>query len=110
MEELFGQLDDGRAIIYLSFMSIFEVAYLSFAKKNVEAATTLVLQIRNLGLEEIWPDEDILWKAAEVKAIGGLSLADSFIAALAMTKNAALIHRDPEFNRLEKLILLVKIS
>lgn len=99
IEELFAQASSGRAIIYISFMSIFEIAYLVMSKENLDEAIKLVLQVRELPLEEVWPDEELLWLAAQIKAKGGLSVADAFIAGVARSKAATLIHRDPEFNR-----------
>ena len=41
--------------------------------------------------------------AADVKARGGLSLADAWIASLALLHDAELLHKDPEFDRVEGL-------
>lgn len=90
----------GAAIVYLSFMTIFEVAYLATAAEGLDEALKLILQIRELGLEEVWPDETVLWHAAAFKARGGISVADAFIAGLAAATAATLVHRDPEFNKL----------
>ncbi|MCR4418544.1 MAG: PIN domain-containing protein [Clostridia bacterium] len=90
----------GEAIVYLSFMTIFEIAYLAIATEGAEEAVKLILQIRELDLQEAWPDETLLWQAAALKARGGMSVADAFIAGLAAATGATLVHRDPEFGRL----------
>ena len=41
--------------------------------------------------------------AADVKSRGGLSLADAWIASLALMHDAELVHKDPEFDRVEGL-------
>jgi len=97
--ELLAEAAMGRALIYISFVTIFEVAYLAISREGFEEALKLIIQIRELAFEEVWPDEEMLWAAAKVKSKGGLSVADSFIAALAQLKAATLVHRDPELNR-----------
>jgi predicted nucleic acid-binding protein len=42
-------------------------------------------------------------QAALVKSRGGLSLADAWIAALALLQDAELVHKDPEFDGVEGL-------
>jgi predicted nucleic acid-binding protein len=41
--------------------------------------------------------------AAEVKSRGGLSVADAWIASLALLHDAELVHKDPEFDAVEGL-------
>ena len=43
--------------------------------------------------------------AARIKAGGGLSVADAWIAATALHHQAVLVHKDPEFDRLGHLRL-----
>ena len=42
-------------------------------------------------------------QAAEIKARGGLALGDAWIASLALIHGAELVHKDPEFDRVEGL-------
>jgi predicted nucleic acid-binding protein len=42
-------------------------------------------------------------RAAEVKSRGGLSVADAWIASLALLHDAELVHKDPEFDAVEGL-------
>lgn len=92
--------DCGEATVYLSFLTGFEIAYLGIAAQGFEEAMNLVLQIRAMNLKEVWADEAVLWEAAKIKAGGGVSVADAFIAGLASTLDATLVHRDPEYSRL----------
>lgn len=97
---IFEARDRGEATIFVSFMTIFELAYVALARDGVDNASALLFRARGLALEEIWPDDELLWQAAEVKARGGLSAADSFVAASALAADAVLVHRDSEFDRL----------
>ena len=42
----------------------------------------------------------MLRRAAEIKAMNALSLADAWIAAAAIEQDVVLVHKDPEFNAL----------
>lgn len=48
-------------------------------------------------------------QAAEIKAYHPLSLADAWIAALALNRSAVLVHKDPEFEALSGLIHLLPL-
>jgi predicted nucleic acid-binding protein len=62
-----------------------------------------------LRLVDAWPvyvvESSPAWgvAAADVKARDGLSLADAWIASLALLHDAELLHKDPEFDRVEGL-------
>lgn len=81
-------------------MTIYELAYIALAKKGEDEAIRLIADVRQLALEEVWPDESTLFKAAEIKSRGHLSVIESFIAALAYTLNGILVDKDPEFEKL----------
>src|SRR5262245_27738858 len=52
------------------------------------------------SLARVSCEEAILQQAARIKAGGGLSVADAWIAATAVQRDAVLVHKDPEFARL----------
>lgn len=98
--DILRQAEAERAIVYVSFMTIYEIAYLVGAAEGFGAARGTVARVRSLPMQEPDADEQLLWKAAEIKTGGGLSVADSFIAGLAAIHEAVLVHRDPELERL----------
>lgn len=106
---LLNKAQAGEIEIYLSFMSIFEVACVATAREGIEEAIKLIVKVRELPLKEVWPDEEVMWEAAKIKAMGGLSIADSFIAALASLKKAILVHRDPGLDRSDLKIDRIKL-
>jgi len=65
-----------------------------------------------LPLVKSWPitwihsDEQLCLLAARYKAQYRISLADAFVAAAAFKLNAALVHKDPEFDALESEVKL----
>ncbi len=70
------------------------------ARRGHDEAASFIVKVRGLNMKEIWPDEDLLWEAARIKSLGGLSVADSFVAATALRIEAVLVHKDAEFGRL----------
>ena len=56
--------------------------------------------IETFGLTWISCEPEILEAAAQLKAEGGLSVADSWIGATAIVRNTILIHKDPEFAKI----------
>jgi predicted nucleic acid-binding protein len=55
-----------------------------------------------LALPIIWIHEEkyLLEKAAEIKALHTLSVADAWIGGCAVLQDAVLVHKDPEFEKL----------
>jgi predicted nucleic acid-binding protein len=89
--------------VLLAFISLMEIEYRLLRDRTPEDVNTAI------GLVEAWPatiiESDPAWRrrAAAVKARGGLSLADAWIAALAIERDATLVHKDPEFERVPDL-------
>lgn len=84
--------------LLLPFLALMEVEYIllrEMPRDDVE---------RNLVTISAWPVEVVesseAWRrtAALIKARGGLSLADAWVASLALLHDAQLIHKDPVFD------------
>lgn len=95
-----------RAHVYLSFMSFMELFYLSWRHEGKAAAHRTYLELTMLPIKRIDATEAILLRAGELKAEYTLSLADSWIAATAAEHDAILVHKDPEFESLDKQLQL----
>ena len=104
-EPVVDVLDDAsKHSVLLPFMTLMELEYgLLRALPQPEVAEAM----RLVGA---WPAEVVEsspnWRhaAAEVKSRGGLSLADAWIAALALLRGATLMHHDPEFDTVPGLV------
>jgi len=89
--------------ILLPFMTLMEMQYRLLRSLPEREA------LQAMHFVEAWPAEvaesDPAWRstAARIKAKGGLSLADAWIAALALQRDAVLVHKDPEFDKVEGL-------
>ena len=94
--------DSGQSVL-LPFMTLMEIQYRLLRDLSPEDALAAV------RLVEAWParvtESSPLWRqrAAEVKSRGGVSVADAWIASLALLHDAELVHKDPEFDAVEGL-------
>ena len=94
---------EGGELVLLPFITIMEVDYVLrriLPPREVE---------HHMAALREWPativESSPEWgqRAAEVKSHGGLSVADAWIASLALLHDAELVHKDPEFDNVEGL-------
>lgn len=93
----------GRGQVLLSFMTRMELLYTIERAEGEAAARDALRLVDSFPVEWVTCEPEILQAAATLKARGGLSVADSWIAATAAVRNAILVHRDPEFASLREI-------
>ena len=87
----------------IPFVALLEVYYLTLKGKGQEFAEKRYAMLKSLPAEFVWEiDEPTLLDAGRFKGLHNLSLADSMIAAMAKKHEAILVHKDPEYEQLEK--------
>ncbi|MBI4312306.1 MAG: PIN domain-containing protein [Chloroflexi bacterium] len=92
-----------RSTVLLPFVALMEVEYSLLRRLPTREVE------RHMFTVERWPaqvrESNVPWRrqAARVKAGGGLSLADAWIAALAIQEGGELVHKDPEFDQVDGL-------
>lgn len=69
------------------------------ASEGEEAAQSALRLIDAAGVVWVSCEPEILEAAAGLKARGGLSVSDAWIAATAAARDAVLVHKDPELAR-----------
>lgn len=92
--------------VFISFMSVMELAYVLEQEHGETAAHQGILQLKQLPIQIVESDEPLGLAAARIKAGHKLSVADAWIAATAERLGATLVHKDPEFESLANLIRL----
>lgn len=92
-----------RASTYVSFMTRMELLYRIAASEGDDAAAAALRLLDALPLQWVTCEPPILVEAARIKRRGGLSVADAWIAATAVLREAVLVHKDPEFVALADL-------
>ncbi len=98
--------DKGHRLL-MSVVNIGEVWYATARRHSDRDADHAIRELRSIGVEFIdvdWPTTQI---AARYKALGGISYADCFAAALAKHHKAELLTGDQEFKQLENEINIV---
>ncbi len=87
----------GDVAVHGSFVTLTEVEYITLQERGEEDAA------RALAILKAWPvnwhhsDPAVCSAAAKLKAAHKISFADAFVASLAQSLDATLIHKDPEF-------------
>ena len=99
VERLLRAARSGRATVLLSFMTRMELLYRIASDEGQEQAESAVRLLDAAGVEWVSCEPAILEEAARIKAGGGLSVADAWIAATAAVRDAVLVHKDREFAR-----------
>ncbi|HEU4759155.1 MAG TPA: PIN domain-containing protein [Dehalococcoidia bacterium] len=101
-----GLLEQAREddfAIGLPFLALMECEYKLLRWFGVDEATTSLLLIQGWPCAVVESSEEWRHEAARIKAAGGLSLADAWIAALAVLSDAQLVYKDPEFDKVPSL-------
>lgn len=87
--------------VMLSFMTRMELLYLIGRDEGAAEADEAVRLLDSIDVEWVSCEDAILVEAARIKAGSGISVADAWIAATAAHRGAILVHKDPEFARLD---------
>ncbi len=100
VSEVLQQAAKGKARCYGCIMSLMEGLYRVWRDKTEASSRLAYQQCLELPLEWVRDSDALLIKAAEMKALYSLSLADGWVAACTLEQGATLIHKDPEFHAL----------
>lgn len=103
VEALIRKAESGDIQLLASFMTRMELLYLIWREEGEPAARQTLRLVDSFPLEWITCEAGILESASQLKASGGLSVADCWIAATALIREAVLIHRDAEFRRFQEI-------
>lgn len=85
--------------LLVSFMTRMEVLYLVWRDEGEAQARGALRLLDSLALDWVSCEPRLLETSAQVKSQGGLSVADSWIAATAIDRDAVLVHKDPEYQK-----------
>jgi predicted nucleic acid-binding protein len=109
VERILMSARERRCAISISFISLAEIYYVSSHESGRSEALEAVVHVKALPLTVVESSERLTLSAGNIKANHRLSLADAFIAATALQTGATLVHKDPEFEQLNKVIRLEKL-
>lgn len=96
IENILQQAKRRKFKIYLSFISFMELYYITWQEKGEHTAREIMVMLQSLPVERVDSNARLTLSAGRIKAKHRLSVADAFIAATAIEKEAVLVHKDPE--------------
>ena len=103
VQALLAQSKRKQCRVLVSFMTRMEILYCVGREEGEEAGREALRLIDSFSIEWISCESVILEKASRIKSAGGLSVADSWIAATASVFGSTLVHKDPEFESLRDI-------
>lgn len=103
VERLLKQAREGKNVVFLHALHLGEVYYITLREQNQDMADLAYARIKSFPVRYIDNiDDELLRKAAMLKANYPISYADAFAAAMANIHNSSLLTGDPEFKKLEE--------
>ena len=103
VEDLLRQAEKQKRPVLASFMTRMELLYLIRKHEGESAARQAIAMIGTFNIDWISCEPEILDQATMLKSRGGLSVADSWIAATAIVYHATLFHKDPELCKIAEI-------
>ena len=110
VETILRSAEKGQTLVLISFVSRMEMLYVIWKDHGRQKAIESLYHLNHLPITVVESNEEILFKAAEVKATIPLSFADSWVAATAIQENACLVHKDPEFDSLKDILQMIRLA
>ena len=93
--------------ILIPYLVLLETHYITMRERTEDIADERYALLKQLPVTFLWEmDEQTLLTAAQLKARHRLSLADAQIAAYATRNQAILVHKDPEYESLSRVVQL----
>ena len=96
----------GRACAMLNVINMGEVIYNVQRRFGQQFKLDVVMNIGRLGIVILPAPNDLVFRAAELKARFAISYADAFAVVSAIEYNATVVTGDPEFRQVEHLVKL----
>jgi len=105
-------LDDvqaGTACAMMNVINVGEVIYTVQRRFGRQYKLEVVMNIGRLGIVILPAVNDLVYRAAELKARFAMSYADTFAVASSIEHEATLVTGDPEFRAVEMLVKILWI-
>lgn len=103
-------LDDamsGKARVMLNVINMGEIIYTVQRRFGQQAKLDVVKSISLLEIKILPAPNDLVYRAAELKAQFPMAYADTFVVASALEHGATVVTGDPEFRQVEHLVKIL---
>ncbi len=101
--ERVARLLEGPDPCFACFITRMEVLYRVWKDEGETRGRLAYEQLQSLPIQWVDQTEPLLLEASRIKASHSLSVADAWIAAVALISRATLVHKDPEFEVITQL-------
>lgn len=97
--------------VFVPWAALVELYYVALQESDEDEALFRYASVKDApGITVLWDVGDpLLFTAARIKAANHLSFADALVAAYAVQQEAALVHKDPEFDALGDLVPVIRL-
>jgi len=106
IEKLLENARKDKCRLFISLINLGEILYITERRGGVAKAQDALALIRQLPVEVLPADEQVVFSAAHIKANHTISYADSFAVSIAINENAVILTGDPEFEAVESLVTI----
>jgi len=93
----------------INAINLGELIYIVQRRCGEQKKLEMLAHVHRMGLTILPCPNDLIFRAAELKARYPISYADAFALASAIEHSAALVTGDPEFKRVEGLVEIIWI-
>lgn len=104
VEKLLFEAQNGKRLLFLSFINLVEVYYKTIREQGREKGEVVLATVKKMPIQLVSASDNLVLKAAEIKARYPIALGDCFVVALARDKKASILTGDPEFKKVEELV------
>lgn len=88
----------------LNVINFGEVLYTTQRRFGAEVRMQVFVALQQMGITILPCPDQLVFRAAELKAVYAMSYADAFAVASALEHKACLVTGDPEFRQVEHLV------
>ncbi len=110
IEAILASAEQGKCHLLISLINLGEILYITERRGGVSKAQDSLALIQQLPIEVVPADEQAVFAAAHIKANHALSYADSFAVAVAIENNAVILTDDPEFESVEAIATVERLT
>lgn len=104
VKAILENVQTGTACAMLNVITMGEIIYTVQRRFGLQFKLDVVMNISRLGIVILPATNDLVFRAAELKARFAMSYADTFAVASAIEHDATLVTGDPEFRQVEELV------
>ena len=107
VEDHFHNAQQSKIKLIINRINLGEIFYITARRSGLEFSRQILKEFSLLPVEIISPTDNIIDRAAQLKAEYPISYADGFVASTAIEFKAGILTGDKDFKQLEKLVKVI---